>query len=61
MANTQIPLEQSWILQNGTVDYIKNATPYNLNNTCAYGRYVLETPPNTIKSTTHFLINITQS
>ncbi len=59
MANTRIPLEQSWILQNGTVDYIKDAKPFDLNNTCANGRYVLETPLNTVKSTSHFIINTT--
>ncbi|MEM0143604.1 MAG: DUF192 domain-containing protein [Candidatus Parvarchaeum sp.] len=56
MANTRIPLEQSWILQNGTINFIKNAKPFDLNMTCAYGNYVLETPPNTVKMKYRFFI-----
>lgn len=49
MKNTQIPLERIWISSSGNITYIKNAMPYDMNITCAEGKYVLETIPGNIK------------
>jgi uncharacterized membrane protein (UPF0127 family) len=46
MENTEIPLKQVWISQNGTVIYEANATPYSVQNICHVGISVLETSPN---------------
>ena len=49
MENTGIPLEQSWLDQNGIVTYVYNATPYSTTNKCAFGTMVLETQPGRIR------------
>ncbi len=41
MANTEIPLQQLWI-NNGTVNYAYNATPYSTLSICYTGKEVLE-------------------
>ena len=46
MENTEIPLRQSWISQNGTVVYATDATPYSIQSICSVGIAVLETSPN---------------
>lgn len=56
MENTKIPLEQVWINSDGSISFIKNATPYNTNITCAQGKYVLEVPYNTINTSGSFSI-----
>jgi uncharacterized membrane protein (UPF0127 family) len=48
MANTEIPLEQSWIAQNGIVTYAYEAQAYSTKNVCANGTMVLETLPGRI-------------
>jgi uncharacterized membrane protein (UPF0127 family) len=50
MANTQIPLEQSWISNQGIVTYVYNASPYSTKSICADGTMVLETAPGKIRT-----------
>ena len=46
MKNTEIPLKQIWIAQNGLVVYTANAAPYSTQNICYIGTSVLETATN---------------
>lgn len=45
MHDTEIPLQQDWIADNGTVVSIYQAQPENNSVICHFGKYVLETSP----------------
>ncbi len=46
MKNTELPLTQAWVAQNGTITYVAQAQPYSTNSICAAGSMVLETSNN---------------
>ncbi len=47
MKNTTIPLRQTWINPSGYPTYSYVGTPLSLEPICSYGKYVIETLPNT--------------